>query len=177
MLSQNGYTAFQTARFDGPYPRLRRLIIPDTDRMFVVRDGSVGFLLGHSALWWHENIYPLNKGVFDDWSWAFRTIKGSSTTSNHASGTAIDINATRAPLGVPILRVFRPSEITEIRRRMRFYQGTLRWGGEWDRPDGMHVEASAGLSECEKRARDLMKSPRGKRILEVNPGLAQVILS
>jgi hypothetical protein len=145
--------------------------------MFVVRDGSTGFLLCHMALWWHDEVYPLNKGVFDDWSWAWRVIAGSSRLSNHASATAIDINATRAPMGVPIARVFKVNEIAAIRRRTKFYHGTVRWGGEWDRPDGMHIEISASLSDCEKRARELMDTPRGKLLLDANPGLAKVILS
>jgi hypothetical protein len=178
--SANGFIAFTTARTTGPLPRLRKWRIPGADRHLILRDGSVGFLLIHFALWWHEKVNDLSRPgtVWDEWGWAFRPIRGqTSGLSNHASGTAMDLDATAHPLGVPISRTFQAWQTAKIRARIRFYRGILRWGGEWSRPDGMHIEIApgVGLARCEKRARQLMGTPRGKRILAANPGAEKAI--
>lgn len=95
--SQNGWKALDSTQ-SGPLPRLRKWVIPGTGRHLVLRDGSAGFVLIHFALWWHEKVEPLDGGVWDEWGWAARPIRGGTTTSNHASGTAMDLNATSIPL-------------------------------------------------------------------------------
>lgn len=180
--SQNGFSVFETPRTSGSLPRLRKWVIPGSGRHFLIRDGSVGFLLAFFALFWHEKINDLSRPgtVWDEWGWAFRPIRGqSSGFSNHASGTAVDLDATAHPLGVPILRTFKPWQIAKIRWGVRRFRRALRWGGEWSRPDGMHVEIApgVGLQRCERIARRLVDTPRGKRLLDANPGARQVILS
>lgn len=178
--SQNGYTAFTHARTTGELPRLRRWVVPGTDRHLILRDGSVGFLLVHLALWFHQRVERLDVGVWDEWGWAFRPIRGtSSTLSNHSSGTAADLNATRHPLGVPIARTFTPRQVRMIRRRVRWlFRRLIVWGGDWNRPDGMHFElAAVELQRAERLARFLMRTPRGRRVLRANPDARAVILS
>lgn len=178
--SVNGYPVLSTNRTTGSTPRLRKWVVPGANRHLFVRDGSTGFLLIHFALWWHEVIGRLDaKGApWDEWGWAVRPVRGkTSGYSNHASGTAIDLDATRHPIGVSTSRTFSPLQKTRIRARIRFYRGCLTWGGDWRRPDGMHAEVSAGMRSCEKRARALCKSKRGKRILAANPGARAVIFS
>ena len=95
MQSQNGFPVLATNHTTGPLPRLRKWVIPGANRHVYLRDGSVGFLLVHFALWFHETISRLDQGVWDEWGWAVRNVRGSSTViSNHASGTAVDLNAT-----------------------------------------------------------------------------------
>lgn len=165
----------------GALPRLRKIVIPGTGRHFVLRDGSLGFVLAHIILWFHERIERLDlaSDVWDEWGHAVRPVRGQSTGySNHAGGAAGDVNATRHPIGVAISRTFTPKQIAAIRRRLRFYAGVIIWGGNWSRPDGMHFEvAPVTLRRVELLARVLVKTPRGKRILEANPGLLAVILS
>ena len=55
--SQNGFPALASDS-----PSLHKWIIPGTDRHFVARNGSAGFLLAHFALWFHECVEPLNVG-------------------------------------------------------------------------------------------------------------------
>lgn len=176
--SQNGWPVL-SGTVGGAAPTLRKWIVPGTKRHFIARDGSAGFLLVHLALWWHETIEKIDTGVWDEWGYAYRPIRGqSSGFSNHASGTALDINATQHPLGVSTSRTFSADEIAKIHARLRLYSGCIRWGGDYSsRPDAMHVEINAPLATCEKKARALLDSPRGKRILEANPGAKAVILS
>lgn len=178
--SANDYPVIFDNRTTGPLPRLRKWVIPGTDRHLYLRDGSVGFLLIHFALWWHERIERLDfhDEQWDEWGWAVRPVRGRTTGySNHASATAADLNATRHPIGVPISRTFTKGQVRRIRRRIRWFLGCLAWGGEWRRPDGMHVEAVKPLGACERVARVLANTPRGRRILKVNPGARAVIYS
>ena len=171
--SQNGWPALAA---DSPY--LHTWVIPAKTGAISIRlrNGSAGFLLAHFLLWWAERLEPLRGKVLDDWGYAYRAVRGYETTlSNHSSGTAADANATRWPLGTEHMSATMKFR---IRFRLKLYRGCLRWGGDYSgRKDQMHTEVNAALSVCEKVARRLMKSPRGKRILEANPGQRAVILS
>lgn len=167
----------------GPLPRLRKWIVPDIDRHFLLRDGSCGFVLMFVIVWFHEKIERLDLGVWDDWGHAVRPVRGqTSGYSNHAGGVAADVNATRHPLGVPAVDTFTSAQIRWIRLRVRLYRGVVIWGGDWSRPDGMHFELAGpstgvNLPQVERLARLLMATPRGRRILAANPGAANVIKS
>lgn len=141
-----------------------------------LRNGSAGFLLAHFLLWWAEALEPLAGKLLDDWGWAARLVRGSSTViSNHGSGTAADANATRWPMGTRLMRAWM---VGRIRLRLRIYGGTLRWGGDYHgRPDQMHTEINKPMAACEGVARRLMKTSRGRRILAANPTQKAVILS
>jgi len=174
--SANGYPVLDSGT-TGPLPRLRKWEIPQVKRHLLARDGSGGFLLIHLALWFSEEVEDLdNEKTWDDWGWAARPIRGSSTISNHASGTAIDLNATKHPMGVPTRNTFSRAEIIRIHNRLKMYTGCIRWGGDYSgRPDAMHWELDRPLRQVEKKARELCKTPRGRRILADNPGAKRVI--
>lgn len=178
-LTVNGWTVLASNRTTGALPRLRRWYVPGAGRHIYLRDGAAGFLLIHLALWFHEKLERLDVGVWDDWGWAVRPVRGQTTGySNHAGGVAEDLNATRHPIGVAVSRTFTPAQIRRIRWRLRIYRGLIIWGGAWTRPDGMHFElAPATLSRVERVARLLMLTPRGRRILKANPGAKEVITS
>jgi hypothetical protein len=163
----------------GPLPRLRKWTVPGTGRHLYLRDGSAGFVLVHLALWFHERVERLDLGVWDEWGWAPRPIRGGTAPSNHGSGTAADLNATRHPFGVATARTFTPGQIRRIRRRLKLYRGLIDWGGNWSHADAMHFELAPGskLAAVERLARLLTKTPRGKRVLAANPGALAVIKS
>lgn len=88
--------------------------------------------------------------VADDWSYAARPVRGSTTTiSNHASGTAIDVNATQHPRGVR--GTFTATQKARVRRILaaladpRTGRAIIRWGEDYTRSpvDGMHFEIHA----------------------------------
>lgn len=168
---------------DGPLPRLRKFIVPTPgvpgERHLYLRDGSAGFLLAHNALWFHESVERLDLGVWDEWGYAPRPIRSGSVPSNHGSGTATDLNATRHPFHVPTLRTFTPAQVKRITARLHVYHGLIDWGGAWrpENADAMHFELAPGsrLDAVERRARQLIDTPRGRRVLEANPGLLAII--
>lgn len=172
-VSQNGYPALERGG-----STLYRWVVPGTDRYFQLRHGSTGFLLCHFIKYFHDKIEPLNKvgEPWDDWAYAYRPIRGSSVTSNHASGTAVDLNATKHPLGR--FGTFGILARTRINLRLLIYRGCIRWGGDYvGRKDEMHFEIDKGITLCEKVARRLSKTKRGKAILKANPGMEAVIFS
>lgn len=44
---------------------------------------------------YHDTIEPIDQGDLDDWSYSYRDARYSSSWSDHASGTAIDLNASK----------------------------------------------------------------------------------
>ncbi|MFT3871056.1 MAG: M15 family metallopeptidase [Nocardioides sp.] len=182
----SGWPVLTSNRTTGALPRLRKWVVPGASRHLYLRDGSAGFLLVHLALWWHQRVERLDLGVWDDWGWAVRAVRGqTSGYSNHAGGIAADLNATRHPRGVPTRSTLTDAQIAAVHKRLRLYKGLIIWGGDWPSPggsgvtDAMHFELGnySRFDDIEVLARRLTKSPRGKRILAANPGALAVINS
>jgi len=175
LLSQNEFPALASDS-----PLLHTWVIPAKNGTIRIRlrNGSAGFLLAHFIMWFAETIQPVIGGTLDDWGWsAMRAIRGTiGTVSNHCSGTAVDLNAQQHPLGKR--GTFRAWQYAKIRARLLLYAGCIRSGIDYqNRADEMHHEINRPLDACERRARRLASSPRGKRILHANPGQRAVIFS
>jgi hypothetical protein len=101
---------------------------------------AVAPLLVGFAAEFHELIEPIDEGTLDDWGYAYRDVRGSTTTlSNHSSGTAIDLNATQHPLGK--VGTFPAEKVPMIRALAKKYG--LLWGGDYrNRKDEMHFEVT-----------------------------------
>lgn len=160
--------------------RLHRWTVPATTghATFTLREGSAGFILCHFLLWFAEVVEPIAGKILDDWGHAWRDVREGTDLSNHAAGCAADVNALRHVLGRS--GTFSASKTKLIRSRLLWamYAGCLRWGGNYHgRKDEMHVEIVRSLAVCERVARALMRTPRGKRLLAANPGQRAVILS
>lgn len=120
-----------------------------------LRAGDVSVVLLWVANRFHDLVEPLKwPGI---WGFAERLIRGSTTElSNHASGTALDLDAPEHPLGIPAVRTFSSAEIEEIHAIVDACDGVVRWGGDYDnparggrlgsRPDPMHFEINAGAA-------------------------------
>jgi len=100
---------------------------------------KVAPLLVGFAAEFHNLIEPLDVGSLDDWGYAYRDVRGvPGKLSNHASGTAIDLNASRYPLGK---QTFEPGKVPMLRALTKKYG--LTWGGDYKgRKDEMHYEIS-----------------------------------
>lgn len=142
-----------------------------------LRNGSAGFLLVHWATFFDDQVEDLDEPVMDDWGYAYRPVAGySSGYSNHASGTAMDLNATDHPLGQD--NTFSDAEEAKIHKVLDKYEGCIRWGGDYrGRKDEMHFEIDKPLARVEDVARKLLDSQRGQMVLAENPGQKKVILS
>jgi hypothetical protein len=112
--SQNGWPVLTE-----PPPRVE--LVPGV--RVTVLPGDVAWLFQRVARFIHEHIEPLDTPVYedgrrlptDDWGWAYRPVRGQEEGySNHASATAMDLNATQHPRGVK--RTWTPAETAAIDR-------------------------------------------------------------
>lgn len=141
-VSQNGYIA-------NDITRTRMWDIPGTDRRVRLRKGPPGRLLVEFAGWFHRHIEPIDQGQLDDWGYAARRIAGSRELSNHASGTALDINALKHPSGVQ--GTFSKRHTALIRYWLKVHDGCVRWGGDYQHSvDPMHFEIVRDVSACRR---------------------------
>lgn len=84
----------------------------------------------------------------DDWGFACRAIRGSSSPSNHSWGLAIDLNAIYNPMTSKLVTNM-PPEMVQLWKALGF-----GWGGDYvSRPDAMHFEF-LGTPADAKRIRD-----------------------
>jgi len=102
-----------------------------------VRRGDVHVVLGYVARRFDREVEALVRG----WCWghSYRVISGSTSLSNRSSGTAIDLNAPRHPLGKS--GTFTATQRSHIRSILNSCNGVVRWGGDYSgRKDEMHFE-------------------------------------
>jgi hypothetical protein len=133
--SYNGYPASK----DPDAIKIKSYPVKGTDRKLRCAE-SVGPLLAAFAAEFHELIEPIDEGTFDDWGYAYRMVRGDQTKlSCHSSGTAIDLNATKHPLGK--VGTFPAEKVPMIQALARKYG--LKWGGDFkSRKDDMHFEVA-----------------------------------
>ncbi|MGH3095224.1 MAG: M15 family metallopeptidase, partial [Streptosporangiales bacterium] len=125
------------------------------------RRGDVTTVMRWVAERFHAEVEPLHHG----WCWGYapRNIRGGSSLSNHASGTAIDLNAPAHPLGTQPRANYSRKQIRRIHRIVGLSSRVIRWGGDYSgRKDGMHFEINAGHAAVDKLARKV-RSASGLR--------------
>lgn len=120
-----------------------------------VRRGDVATVLFHLADRFHHEVEPLVDGWC--WGWYVKGIEGGTSISNHASGTAIDLNAERHPLGQR--GTFTPDQRKAIHRVLEDLDGVVRWGGDYvGRPDEMHFEINRNASTVAALAKKIRET-------------------
>lgn len=151
--SQNGFSANDRSV-------IASYTVPGTSLRIALRKGDVSVVLLEFLRRYHLEVEPLHNTPQDLWGYAERTIRGSSTTlSNHASGTAVDVRATAHPLGKR--GTFTPAKLAALRRLLADFGPVLRWGGDYvSRPDEMHIEINAGATTV-KRLADGIRAHNG----------------
>jgi hypothetical protein len=141
--SYNGYPASK----DPDAIKIKSYPVKGTDRKLRCAE-SVGPLLAAFAAEFHELIEPIDEGTFDDWGYAYRMVRGDQTKlSCHSSGTAIDLNATKHPLGK--VGTFPLEKVPMIQALARKYG--LKWGGDFkSRKDDMHFEVAVTRAKAKE---------------------------
>jgi hypothetical protein len=105
--------------------------------------GDVATVLHYVARRFHAEVEPLHAGWC--WGWFVKNVAGSTSISNHASGTAIDFNAPAHPLGAA--GTFSSTKQAAIHRIIADCDGVVRWGGDYSgRKDEMHFEINKGAA-------------------------------
>lgn len=128
--------------------------IPGTMRTVRLQNGDGGWMLVDFAAWFDKFIEDIENGELDDWGYAERPVRGGTDLSNHASGTALDLNATKHPLGV--VGTFTIAKQAMIRVQLLRYKGCIRWGADYSgRKDEMHFEINRNMSTVSEVADEL----------------------
>ena len=96
-----------------------------------IRRGAPLTILSAWLKYYDDNIAPIVSPV---WGWS---ATNDVATSNHLSGTALDINAPQWPWG---LRTMPADLKARIRRGLELFEGTVFWGADWSRADEMHFQ-------------------------------------
>lgn len=157
--SQNGWTVIPSGT-DSLLVKIPKIIGR-------VRKGDVATIFTDLVTYFDEHIEDVDKGE-DEWGYAFRSIRGqSSGYSNHASGTAIDLNATQHPLGVR--GTFTREQTKKIRAMLEDrYLNKIRWGGDYrGRKDEMHFEINGSAADLRKVVAHL-KRLNGKKVYKTS---------
>ena len=145
--SQNGYSVL------GGYGSCR--IYYANNVKFYLRADNCGWLLADFAKKFDDEVENLNPT--DCHGFSRRAIAGTNEWSNHASGTAIDLNATQHPFGAT--GTFTSVERGNLRDLLEDYDGVLRWGGDYrNTKDEMHVEINASYAEVSLVAQRLRRN-------------------
>lgn len=154
--SQNGWSVIENY---GPPALTGNIDIPGADGARLLgglRSGPVATVLLWVATQFHQRVDRL-QDVADEWAYNYRPIRGqASGFSNHASGTAIDLNASKFPMGS---RKMTAAQIAQC-RAITAEAGVVRWGGEWSGSgvDQMHFEIVGSAAAVEAAARRLSGS-------------------
>ena len=90
---------------------------------------------------------PLGGGVMDEWSYAYRKARAADALSCHASGTAVDLDATQFPMGRANMT---PAQRKQVEIILGACRKQYRWGGWFRMPytDEMHFELVKGTSKA-----------------------------
>jgi hypothetical protein len=130
LLLSNGFPISPDASELG----VRSYTVPGTSVHLSVRSDIAPLLIGFAAEF-NRLIEPLHAGQC--FGYNYRTIKGSTTWSNHAGGVAIDLNSLLHPWGA--VGTFPDATVPVIRSLAARYG--LRWGGDYrGKKDEMHFE-------------------------------------
>lgn len=144
--SQNGWPLIWDSSL------LDRSAVTGTNRVLELRGGAVRTVFDYLCSQFHQRVESIEESERDDWGWAPPIpIPGSTDFSNHGSGTAVDLNATRHPWGVR--GTFTTSQVAEIHTILGELDGVVRWGGDYTgKVDEMHFEINAGATAVKEVA-------------------------
>lgn len=123
--------------------------MPGTRAVVELRAGDVSTVLKGWAAWYHRNVERIDTGQRDEWGWS---ATNDVWNSNHLSGTAIDINATRYPWQQYTMPADR---VATVEHGLDLFEGTVFWGRWWDRPDEMHYQINCDAQELARFAAKL----------------------
>ena len=133
MISANGWPASKDKTAIG----IKAFTVPNTSLKLHCAEVVAPLLIGFAGDF-HRLIENIDGGSLDDWGYCYRDVRGNvGKLSNHSSGTAIDLNATKHPLGK--IGTFPNEKVPMIRALAKKYG--LIWGGDYkSRKDEMHFE-------------------------------------
>lgn len=124
-------------------PSLPTRIIKPVDgvSLRIVDDNNVADIFTYLVRQFDSRVESVAKGA-DDWGFSYRAnVNSPDELSNHASGTAIDLNATKHPNAVATEKTYTTQQISQVHQILAELGGVVRWGGDYQHTvDAMHFE-------------------------------------
>jgi predicted chitinase len=112
--------------------------VPGTSVTLQIQNGWPLAILRAFAADFNAYVEPLRDADSACW-----TATNSVSTSNHLSGTAMDLNWNSHPFEVPDAG-FDSAKIAAVEAIQDFYEGTVFWGNDWSNPkDAMHFQLAS----------------------------------
>ncbi|HSA41991.1 MAG TPA: M15 family metallopeptidase, partial [Mycobacterium sp.] len=112
--------------------------IPGTSVRLQIQNGWPLTILRAFAADYNAYVEPLRDA--DSAAW---TPTNSVASSNHLSGTAMDLNWNSHPFKIADAG-FNQQQIGTMRELLAFYEGTVFWGNDWSSPkDAMHFQLAS----------------------------------
>ena len=134
VTSYNGWPIGTPGSVIGVEPYL----ISRTPIVIPLKSGDVATVLTYVAARFHVEVEPLQGDQVFGYDYR-RNVNNPSVWSNHASGTAIDLNADLHPNTVK--GSFTAPQVAAIRRILTSCAGVVYWGGDYTTTvDAMHFE-------------------------------------
>lgn len=136
--------------------QLDRSPVPGTNIVIPLQRGIPNRILKAFAADFHAYVESLNnaRGGTDEGGW---TPTNSVATSNHLSGTAMDLNWSEHHFRVSYSG-FSQSEIAVMRELLAWYEGLVFWGQDWVNPrDAMHVQLNGNTHNNQPKCNDFIK--------------------
>jgi hypothetical protein len=165
--SQNGWPVATRDQQDRE-PLIRNVTVPNG-----VLRGHVAIVFRWLAAEYDRRVERLIPGWC--WGWHVKTIEGSSVTSNHASGTAVDFNAPLNPMGSGTTRKsLTAAQIATCHRLEEESGGVLRWGGDFSRNDPMHWEIVGTPAEVADLARKITTPVRTPKMIKTTLSIPEI---
>lgn len=148
LTSPNGWPASEDRKAIG----IQSFVVPGT-KLKIACAQAVAPILVAFCKEFNELVEPINQGQLDDWGYAFRMTRGSDKVlSNHSSGTAVDLNALKHPLGKS--NTFNKEQCNIITLLITKYG--LAWGGHYKkRKDEMHFEIKLDKKQVKQKIKQL----------------------
>lgn len=131
--------------------------IPGSSVTLQLKGGDAGTILAYVARRFNAEVEPLIRAQCGGYEYR-RNVNNPSVWSNHASGTAMDLNWSRHPNGAK--GTFSAGQVAAIRRILSACNGTVYWGGDYrGTTDEMHFEIN--VSPWSSKLRDTVASING----------------
>ena len=148
MFTENGWEQI-------PGSSAHTYTIPGTSVQLPLHPDAAPLMLAAAAEW-HLRIEALHPG----WCWGWSPTN-DVPTSNHLSGTAMDLNAPLHNWGTR--GTFHPDRIPVIHEICAKYG--LFWGGDWTgKADEMHIQMADSVTAAQDRTRTLQLDPNGNHL-------------
>lgn len=114
--------------------------VPGTNVTLQIREGKPAAIMGAFAADYNAHVEPLRDGDSACW-----TATNSVSTSNHLSGTGMDLNwngpdGRTFRLGIPKERAYPGDKARKLDELIEFYEGMIFCGGNWSIRDWMHFQ-------------------------------------